>query len=1059
MLYLHVSNRTENLLCHLAEVLRVGGRRSLFAKEILLIQSQGMERMISQHLAGEFGSWCNFEYFLPLGFLQYSARLLGMEVTPDGYDRRAMTWRIEELLRNIQGDEYGPVRSYLQGENLAVKRYQLAGQLANIYDQYQLMRPEMLAAWETGRLATGHAHECWQQSLWQRLQADRNGGRHRGGVLQSIVTRLESDEDFSAILPERVSVFGLSIMPPLFLHYLQGLGRHSDVHLYVLSPCREYWGDLELRRSLLLEHGGENPESPEDADVAPEHHPLLVAFGRQGRDFQRMLFSDTISFQMEFSSYHDPLEPKNPCLLHRLQADLLAGDVTREEECWPENDRSVHIVSCHSRLREITVLKEHILQWLYNDPKLQLRDIVVMAPDIQEYGALIPAVFDNIQHSISDRSLRRSNSVLAVFADFLALFQGRFAWDEILDLVKQSPIAEKLELGRVDLDNLQRWVTEAGIRWGLSGAQRCESGLPDFAEGSWQAGLSRLLMGYAVDSDEVVCDVLPYRNIEGSAAAALGGLCRFVDLVEEARREFGETRTLCEWSELLIGYGRKLFKSEAERSGSRDFLELQELLAELGETGTTFHHGDVAFDVIHAWLEYTTRETRSSSGFLRGQLTFCSMLPMRSIPFKRVCLIGLNDSAFPRDDRHATFDLMAVRHLPGDRSRRMDDRYQFLEAIMAAREGLYLSYIGQSIKNNEPLPPSVVVTELLEVLRECYRAGHLVVRHPLHPFSSRYFTGRESGLFSYDEKYCRVARRIHDPDRQGQGWWSGVRQMEIQEIDVRELFAFYRNPQRFFVRSCLGIRLDTGPEVVPDSEPFAQEKLEEYAINHDIIERLLAGTDPVSIQTKLQAATRWPLGEPGRIVFRQRVEELQRFVTHLERAGLGDRSDDVEIDLEVDGYRLRGWLGNIYESGILLYRYANLDGRDLLTGWLHYLLHEYQTGKAVDVVMCGRDRNYTFSAGCGTEPGLEILVQTFVDGCRAPSPLYLEPGMALLKKQESPAALDAAISALVRYLERGYDPETLLLLSGCEVETVLGEPFIAATQAILAPVVGRAYGW
>ncbi len=1058
MLYLHVSNRTENLLRHLAEVLRVSGRRSLFEKEVLLIQSQGMERMISQTLAANFVSWCNFEYFLPVTFLQYIARLLGMEITPDGYDRKTMTWRLEELLREPAGDEYQPIRRYLQGESASLKRYQLADRLANIFDQYQLLRPEMLAAWEEKRLVGREPHERWQQTLWRKLQAQQEGAPHRGEVLQRIIRRLQADDDLSAILPQRVSVFGLSIMAPLFLSCLQGLGHHTDVHLYVLSPCEEYWGDLELHRNRLLASGGAVNAGLQGQDEAFEHHPLLAAFGRQGRDFQRMLFGDQVHFELEFCSYQDPLDGEQETLLRRLQSDLLRGELTPRDRDWDVADRSIQVVSCHSKLREITILKEHILRWLYEDPGLELRDIVVMAPDIQEYSALIPAVFETIQHSISDRSLRRRNSVLAAFVDFLALFQGRFGWDEMLDLLKEPVIADKLELSRGDLDNLQRWVTGAGIRWGLSGTQRSASGLPDFAEGSWQAGISRLLMGYGVDSDRFVEGILPYSGFEGGEAAALGGLCEFVATVEEARADFAAARSLKEWSALLMHYADRLFRGEADGAASGEYLELREILVGLGENPEAFHRGAVEFRVIGSWLEHTARETRSSSGFLRGQLTFCSMLPMRSIPFRKVCLIGLGDGDFPRDDRYAAFDLMGLQHRPGDRSRRMDDRYQFLEAILAAREQLYLSYIGQSIRNNDPIPPSVVVSELLEVLEKRYRAGHLVVEHPLHPFSGRYFSGESVGLFSYDDQYCRVAEAIRLPRGQGPGWWRGKREVVVEEIAVADLFRFFRNPQRWFVRDCLGIRLGDDLELVPDSEPFALNGLENYSLNRELLDQLQAGEDVSLLREKLQVMARWPLGEPGRVAFVQRVRELEQFAARITALGMGERREELELELEVCGCRLTGRLGNIHEHGILLCRHGRLDGRELLAGWLHYLLYQRQTGRPVDTVMLGLDGIRRFTAGCEEIPDLEAMVAVFLDGCRQPSGLYIEPGMAWLKKRDREKALEAAREVLERNLEKGFDRETALLLRGCEPEAVLGAEFVELSQRLLEPIVRRGNG-
>ena len=1058
MLYLHVSNRTENLLRHLVEVLRAGGRRSPFSREIFLIQSQGMERMISQGLAHHFQSWCNFEYFLPLGFLSHCGELLGMDSATDGYERRVMVWRLEQLLRDIEGEEYILLHHYLQGDNLTQKRFQLADRLANIFDQYQLMRPEMLQAWEGGRLVTSTPHELWQRHLWLRLRSGDSTDVHRGAALKAIIHKLEKGEGLGVLLPQRLSVFGLSIMPPLYLDFLQALGRHIDVHLYVLSPCREYWGDLALRRRALMSVVPDLDGQAED--TAPEVHPLLVAFGRQGRDFQRMLFADHIRFTMEFSSYQDPREEGDRSLLARLQSDLLRGEVACETGPWDPDDNSIHIVSCHSRYREMLIVKEHILNWLHEDPELQLRDIVVMAPDIQEYAPLIPAIFDTIQHSIADRSLRRRNSILAAFADFLGLFVGRFSWEDLLDLLHEPEIAATCMLSQTDLANLQRWVLAAGVRWGLSAEQRREDGLPGFGEGSWEDGLARLLMGYAAQQEGFVDGVLPFQGVEGSGAAALGGLCHFVGLVEEARGEFSRSRTLAEWAVLLQDYGERLFCGEQDRTQvGRDYLELLEVIAELGAIESDYHHGLVDFGVVSAWVEHAAKETRSASGFLRGQLTFCSMLPMRSIPFRKVCLLGMGDSGFPREDRHATFDLMGAGHRPGDRSRRMDDRYQFLEAIMAARDQLYLSYVGQSVRNNEVLEPSVVVSELLEILVGRYRAAHLVVHHPLHPFSARYFTGEESNLFSYDETALQVARTIEEGHAPGDGgWWSGAISDVDREIDFDQLCSFFRNPQRWFVRNSLSIRLDLDTTVVPDSEPFTLDGLEDFQVNAMLLKELGHGSSPGELCRRLQAESRWMLGAPGRLALQERVAKLREFMERLSVLGMGDGAAPLAINLDIDGYHLTGTLDNLYDQGILLARYGAFHERELLVGWLHRLVHERLTGLRLPVVVGARDKCMVIPGGGKTVPTLRAMIALFVEGKRQPSRLLLNPGLVLIRNPDDPEAMERARAAFLRQLEQGYDPELALLVRNSDPLDFLDGRFVEVTRNVLEPIMRRAHG-
>jgi len=1056
MLYLHVSNRTENLLKHLIQLFEVDPRRDIFSRECFLIQSQGMERMISQALAENFTCFCNFEYHLPLSFLRHIAARLDMDISPDGYDRKSVAWQLEEILRGLDGEVYAPLINYLQGQDLELKRYQLADQLSNVFDQYQLMRPQMLDAWAEGKLVTEDPSERWQCALWNRLAERLDHMPHRGQVLTRLVNRLQQGDELGNIVPERLSVFGLSIMPPLFLGFLQGLARHANVHLFLLSPCREYWGDIESRRQQLrrsLQNEITVSNFSVEIEETPESHPLLVSLGRQGRDFQRMLL-DGVNFELEFDSYHDPLDNGEHNLLNRLQSDLLAGEVTRAAADWPGDDHSIRIISSHSRLRELSILKDHIKSWLYADQDLQLRDIVVMAPDIQEYGALIPSVFDDIQHSISDRSLRKRNSVLAAFDDFLALFKGRFGWDEVLSLLKEPVIAEPLQLTPSDLEKLHDWVVRAGIRWGLSAEQRREMGLPEFGECSWQAGLERLLMGYAMDHDDFVAGVLPFGDIEGSGAAALGGLCGFIDMVERAKKDFSRSNTLKQWSELLIGYCRQLFCGEAERFIGKDFLELHEVLVDLGDGPGHFHHSPVDFEVVRTWLEHTARETRSSSGFLRGQLTFCSMLPMRSIPFKVVCLIGMNDTVFPTNDRHATFDLLAHEHKPGDRSRRMDDRYQFLEALLAARNQLYISYIGQSIRTNDEIPPSVVVSELVDVLDDYYRRKDLIAQHPLHPFSRHYFSSASETLFSYDERSLQVAEKLRSDRVARPAWWSGTRESENEVIEFADLLTYFANPQRWFVRNCLNIQLAREAETVAESEQFQVDGLDKYLLDQELLEEILAGAGGEGRQNFLAAAGRWPLGAPGSLEFERKQSELQAFAESIRALDLGVRVEDLDFELEIGGYQLRGHLSNVHERGILLCRYGALRGRDLLKGWLHHLVYRELTGRFCQTHVCGSDARRVFSPESGMAPSLEQLLALFVEGNRAPSKLLVEPGIEWVKKKvnKGEGMREAALASLTRTLDHGYDAELALLLRHSDPAEILDPEFEKLCQTVLQPI-------
>ena len=1050
MFYLHISNRTENLLRHLAEVIRVDERRSPFEKEVFLIQSQGMERMISQAMAVQFRSWCNFQYLLPLNFLTDIAGKLRMPITPDSYDRGILVWRIEGLLRDLDQDVYIPLQGYIQGENSGLKRFQLSCRLANLFDQYQIGRPDILTLWDAGKQATDHPSEAWQMALWRRLKDGAEGVPHRGILLQQVIEKLSDHNDLSGLLPRRVSVFGLHIMPPLFLQYLQGLASHCDVHLYLLSPCRHYWGDIENKRRMIKKRLARIERGHAVEAEIRDRHPLLASLGWQGREFQEMLLKN-VDFEIEFNSFEDPLDGTAPTLLHQLQSDLLQDRVRDRDADSVPADSSITFISCHSRLREIEILKDHILRSLHQNPALQLRDIIVMAPDIQEYAPLIPAVFDDIQHSIADRSMRKRNRAIGAFMTFLEIFAGRFSWIDILDLLKKEVVYPNFELAAADFNILQHWVTSSGIRWGLSAGQRKEMGLPEYAENTWSAGLDRLLMGYAINTDQFVNGILPFTEIEGGQARILGGLCRFIEIIERAAADFGVDRSLADWSALLVGYAELLFGS----TENEEILELRDMLLQLADVTSRFHHHPVDIQVIGAWLERSVNESRASSGFLRGCLTFCSMLPMRSIPFRTVCLLGLNEGEFPRNDRYATFDLMAPpRSRPGDRSSRADDRYLFLEALLAARDTLYLSFIGRSITSNEEIPPSVVVTELLEVLDNSFGIKDLVVEHPLHPFSHRYFSTEK--LFSYNRHYCDTAIALQSKKEEPAPWWSGELAPVDHHISIHDLLGFFANPQRWFVKNRLGISLGSVLELPEDREPFAIGSLDQYLLDQEIIGRCLDDKDPGLILEHLNAEGRWALGSPGRLAFAGKYRALKLFAEKIHDRGMGNRLPDRIIDCEIGGYYLTGAMSNIYEKGILLARYADLKGKDVLAGWIHHLFLGTLPGFNHSTVVLAKDRSIRFTGGSDAGPDLESLIDVFAQGSRQPSPFFVEPGFAYVQQLHASRPVDAAIvkaqKLLLKTLEKGFEPEWALLFRNTQTNLLLDDRFEALCLDFFDPI-------
>lgn len=1039
MFILHSSNKSENLLQHLTTVLRSAPLSSAFSSEVFLIQSQGMERWLAQQLAEQFQVFGNFEFLFPGRFFNTLAEHLDSTLHTQFFDRDVMVWRIEKQLRQLEDDVFLPLQQYLTGANITRKRFQLAQQLAMIFDQYQLMRPDLLDAWQQQKLLYDTAAERWQRALWQNIIAQQDSP-HRGILWQQCITKLNQSKsgEFSTQLPQRVTIFGVNTMPPLFLEFLQGLARHCDVHFYLLNPAEQYWADLLSKR-----------QRARIALQSQMGHPLLETLGQQGREFQEMLLQ--LDFAAQFDSF--AANPGNTNL-QRLQNDMLQNQLSAQAL---KADGSIGVHACHTRMREVQVLKDQLLQTLEKNPQIQLRDMVVMAPDIQHYAPYISAVFADLPHAIADRSLRMSNVLLDSFINLLHLSCSRLGWQSVLDLLQQPCIYPSFGLSLTDLERIQHWVEDCHVRWGRNAEHKTELGLPAQPENTWESMLQRLLMGYAIaDDSEFVAHILPYADIEGSSAQALGGLYDFLQLLFSTSRLLNQPCSLADWSQRLMQLATQLF-GDMEHDYLPEKTQLLSLLQELDYNYSEIHKEDVSVDVIIAWLESSLSEHKSTQGFLRGQLTFCSLLPMRSIPFKVIGLLGMNEGEFPKQNRQATFDLLTQELRLGDRSRRADDRYQFLEVLLSARQQLIITYIGLSISDNQAIPPAVVICELLDVLLGPYQLQDLVQHHPLQAFSSRYFDSN-TGFFSYDQGHCATAKALTQDRQPARIWWQGTLPEDAeQSIDLSDFFSFFRHPQKYFLKRQLGLCYLGIGAVAEEREPFQLNSLESYLVYQHWIASELRD-EHLSLQ-KLQALGLWPSGVQGELAYLRDHSQVIEFSARIMQKQIGSLLPAQPVDIMVGDYRLIGKLENCYTHGSLLYRYANLKGSDLLLAWLHHIL--INTTQEHSTRLLSKDNDLCWTSEQASANALQPWLNIYLQGRLQPDVLFVETAYAYLMQsikllnssRSKTPALETAHSYLFDQIHHGHDKAMQRLFSQLDdVSLLLGAEFEHACQTLWLPL-------
>jgi exodeoxyribonuclease V gamma subunit len=1030
-LYLYTSNRLEHLASAFAALTEAAPLPPL-EPETVVLQSGGMARWLNMQLAERLGVSANIVFPFPNGFVDTVFRqVLPAAASAKLLDKRVLQWQLMRVLPELlDRPEFAVLGDYLV-RGRALKKYQLAGRLTDLFDQYLIFRPEMILAWEAGQ------GDSWQALLWRELsrRADCLAGVANRAQLQSrCLEALARSELPDAGLPSRVAVFGLSAIPPYYLRIFTALAEHLDVHFYFLNPCREYWGDIVSERTM--DRLSRNNASGEDLYLT-QGNPLLASTGQQGRELLSMLLECNVAGEQELFAGPDPgAGGSGTSLLAAVQGDILAlrDGTPRPGETLADHDRSIMVHSCHGPMRELEVLHDQLLALFENLPGLEPKDIIVMTPDIETYSPLIGAVFGSrkvldgrpLPFSIADRSIKKEGVLFGTFLTVLGLVGSRMEISRVLAVLEREPVRCRFAVSLDELELIEKWLGAVNIRWGIDDSDRHRLGLPATVENTWRFGLDRLLLGYAMvgGNRHDFAGILPYDDLEGGEVAVLGRFLDFTDKLFDYARRLAGQRDLAGWSDLLLALFNDLLAVGEGQEQEWEFIG--RTIAGLRKMqGDAAFSAEVEFEVVLAELEKAGRSDSLTSGFMAGGITFCEMLPMRAVPFKVVCLLGMNDGAYPRPSTVPSFDLIAANPRLGDRSRRKDDRYLFLESILSARQCFYLSFVGQSIRDGSPLAPSVLVSELVEYLMNRFTVGRqrILTTHPLQPFSPAYFTGRPE-LFSFSASNFAAAQMLGQA-RKGRMLISAPLPpppAEFREITLAELSYFFGNPVRYFCRKRLGIHLEGEVAELAGTENFNLDFLERYQLGEIMLQDRLAGKPaPDHFRIARQQGV-LPHGSVARAAFSELAEGVAVVADKLATKGGAGELLTLTGGIALDSFTISGQLETSPASGLIIYRYARLKPVDLVRGWLNHLvldrLAPADWARTTHVV--GNDKIVSFPPVADSDALLAAVLGLYWQGLMSPLRFFPAASLAFAraKRKKMP---EAAAMVKARSKWRGDD--------------------------------------
>ncbi len=1005
-LTVYSGNRLETLA---SEFSRIIGKSPLppMTGEIVIVQSSGMTKWLSMELARNLGIWANCRFLFPN---PAAGEIMDLFFPGSGderfFDKDIMTFKIMDILSSPTGAGFSPdIQDYISGDSSGLKLFQISSKIADTFDQYITFRPEMILDWDRGDFSKDELQPSLRKELTGSIE------RLNPPALMEKLFQSLKDPGFTpaAPLPERITVFGISYIPLYHINVLRAASLFSTVNIFVLNPSGSYWGDIlkEKEKTGIIARAPVKAMDPEDLHLETGN-TLLASMGRVGRDFLHYIFSSDIDISEDFH------EPSGESLLNMIQGDIFTltdrgGETSESFHLFTEEevkkDNSLLINSCHSGIRELEVLKDYILDLFNNDPSLEPGDILVMTPDIENYSDYIQAVFENtkesisgIPYSIADRKARSLSPDVDDFFRVLELETGRFTSTEIFSFLENEHIRARFKIAAEDVEKLIRWADDTRVYWGVDGKWKEDLGLPPCGENTWQSGIGRMITGFLVQNRGDLCmDVLPYEGVEGGDAILLGRFISFFKSLVHVSDILKKNRTLENWSSSIMEIMEMLFEDKGDIP--EDLLPVADSLDKMKDTGNgSGYEGAISPAVVRLWLEKNISARSSALNFVNGKVTFCEMLPMRSIPFRVICLIGMNSSLFPRKSRAPGFDLIAANPKRGDRSVRDEDRYLFLETLISARDKLYISYTGQNVRTNEEMNPSIVVSELMDYIEQGYgiEGGNKKIRdfifkkQRLQPFNPAYFNGTE--YYSYNESALKNAVLSLSFEREEIPFFNTAFPDIINErdrIDADDFIEFFVNPSRALLSARLGIGLDPGDLPLRDEESFNTGGLDRYIADAAVLKGIEAGRDMDEYYKILCSAGILPHGSPGRVLYSDSLKEQSFFYGRL-KPFLTEKDEAEHILVEAGGLKISGTVKSLYSGKSIFYRCSGIKTRDMLRAWVYHLLLSASGERECETILFGRDERVNINPLQQTRAleYLEVLAGLFRKGMMEPLEVF-----------------------------------------------------------------------
>ncbi|WP_367670646.1 exodeoxyribonuclease V subunit gamma [Sodalis-like secondary symbiont of Drepanosiphum platanoidis] len=979
MFIVYHSNRLDLLKSLVSNIIKKQPLKDIFESEIILTQSKGMSQWMQIELCKDLGISSNIKFVLPANFIwNIFMKILPDILVEDSFTKISMTWRFMSILPSLyKKKNFIKIKSYLKNFDIQ-KMFYFASGIADLFDQYLVFRPEWINSWQNKKNYEGLGEDqYWQSSLWRyfikNLKKFKSSLWNRSNIYNKCIKILSKSFILPKNFPKRIFIFGISSLPLTYLKVLYFLSRHIDIHFLFKNPCKHYWENIQDNKTILnqLFNNKNNmikkykkyykKKSIKFINQKKLENPLLSSWGKLGKDTISIL--SNIQDIQEIKLF---IKNKNKSLLNEIQKDIFNLEdnsfFNMNVNLKKQNKRKIYIKDnsisinvCHSIQREVEILQDELLTIFQKDSSLEPKDIVVMVANIKEYSPSIKSVFGdkllnrNIPFSISEFKSYYMNNIIKEFFNIIKLFHSRFTSQDVLNLLKEKSIKKKFCINSKEIKIIYKWIKQSGIRWGLDKKTINFFNFPIKNQYTWKYGLKRMLLGYAMDDDDGTWNkITPYDEINGKISYIINKIYEIINLLCYWRDKTLKNKPLNLWKTYIEDIINDFFI--LDEKSEHIFLSLKKYWNKIIESGLNARYKkNIPISILENELFNYFNNKKINQSFIMGKINFCTLMPLRSIPFKMICILGMNEKDYPRSLIPLEFDLISKNPRIGDRNRRNDDCYLFLEAILSAKKYLYISFIGNSIKDNTLCNPSFLITELNQYINQSFyiegdnqndiNITKSLIKSHIWKFHNRFIFSSKNFLLNDNyQTFCSEwLKLLNNRNNYNINFVKNLKIINTKFIFINDIKNFYINSVRFWFKKRLGINFNQKNKILKIEEPFIINKFMHNKIRNEILNVFLYKKNINNLYNVLNSSGKLPYGIYGNIYWNNQLKEITFLSKKIKK--FLKKKFTLEIKLKINKIKLKGFLFNVQKNGIIKWKTNILSIKDGFLLWLEHLIY------------------------------------------------------------------------------------------------------------------------